>query len=69
MKISTDGLIIKEQNIGEQNRLVTVLTKSHGIIRAFVKKRAQYKKPQGFCNTAVVLFPAYYFYRPGYIYN
>jgi DNA repair protein RecO (recombination protein O) len=37
MKFRTDGLIIKEQNIGEKDRLVFVLTKSNGIIRAFAK--------------------------------
>lgn len=37
MKFRTDGLIIKEQNIGENDRLVFALTKSNGIIRAFVK--------------------------------
>lgn len=37
MKFKTDGLIIKEQSIGEQDRLVTVLTSSKGIIRAFSK--------------------------------
>ena len=33
MKISTDGLIIGEQNIGEQDRLITVLTRKKGIIK------------------------------------
>ena len=37
MKFQTDGLIIKEQNIGEQDKLVFALTKSNGVIRAFVK--------------------------------
>lgn len=37
MKFQTDGLIIKEQNIGEQDKLVHVLTKSHGVLKAFVK--------------------------------
>lgn len=37
MKFQTDGLIIKEQNIGEQDKLVYALTKSNGIIKAFVK--------------------------------
>ena len=37
MKFRTDGLIIKEQNIGEQDKLVYVLTKSNGVIKAFVK--------------------------------
>lgn len=43
MNLSTDGLIIKEQNIGENNRLVTVLTRSNGIIRAFVKNAGSLK--------------------------
>lgn len=37
MKFQTDGLIIKEMNIGEQDKLVHVLTKSHGVVKAFVK--------------------------------
>ena len=37
MKFQTEGLIIKEQNIGEQDKLVFALTKSNGVIRAFVK--------------------------------
>lgn len=37
MKFQTDGLIIKEMNIGENDKLVHVLTKSHGVIKAFVK--------------------------------
>lgn len=37
MKLRTEGLIIKEQNIGEQDRLVHALTKSKGVIRAFVR--------------------------------
>lgn len=37
MKFRTDGLIIKEQNIGEKDRLVFALTKSKGVIKAFVK--------------------------------
>ncbi|MCQ2513626.1 MAG: DNA repair protein RecO [Ruminococcus sp.] len=37
MKFQTEGLIIKEQNIGENDRLVFALTKSKGVIKAFVK--------------------------------
>lgn len=37
MKFRTDGLIIKEMNIGEQDKLVHVLTKTHGVVKAFVK--------------------------------
>lgn len=37
-RIKTDGLIIKQQNIGEQDKLVTVLTRNLGVIRAFVRQ-------------------------------
>lgn len=37
MQISTDGLIIREMNIGESDRLVTVLTREEGLLRAFVR--------------------------------
>ena len=37
MKYRTEGLIIKEQSIGEQDKLLHVLTKSHGVIKAFAR--------------------------------
>lgn len=37
MRRTTDGLIIREQAIGERDRLVTVLTRDLGVIRAFVR--------------------------------
>lgn len=37
MRTKTTGLILKQQNIGEQDRLVWVLTKELGVIRAFVR--------------------------------
>lgn len=37
MHVETDGLVIKEQNIGESDRLITVLTSKYGLIRAFVR--------------------------------
>lgn len=37
MTRNTKGLIIKEQSIGEQDKLVTVLTDDMGVIRAFVR--------------------------------
>ena len=36
--ISTEGLILKEQSVGENDKLVTILTSSHGIIRCFCKR-------------------------------
>lgn len=61
MKISTDGLIIKEQNIGEQDRLITVLTRSNGIIRAFVKNGRNIKNSKSsatrlLCYSRLVIY-------------
>ncbi len=36
--IKTEGLILKEQSVGESDKIVTVLTKSHGIIRCFSRR-------------------------------
>lgn len=46
MKFSTNGLIIRQQNIGEQDRLVWVLSDSHGVFRAFVKRAQNIKSPK-----------------------
>ena len=46
MRISTTGLIIKQQNIGEQDKLVTVLTKDMGVVRAFVRGAKNIKNPK-----------------------
>lgn len=35
MTIKTDGIVIREQTTGEQDRLVTLLTRELGVIRAF----------------------------------
>lgn len=61
MKISTDGLIIGEQNIGEKDRLVTVLTRKKGIIRAFVKNCRSLKSAKGsatrlLCYSRLVIY-------------
>lgn len=46
MKFKTNGLIIKEQVLREQDKLVTVLTQSHGVIRAFVRRAKNIKSPK-----------------------
>ena len=47
MKFRTEGLIIREQNIGEQDKLVSVLTKSHGVVKAFVRGAKNIKSGKG----------------------
>ena len=35
MRFSTDALVIKETNVGERDRLVTLMTRNMGVIRAY----------------------------------
>ena len=37
MRFKTKGLILRQQNIGERDKLVWVLTESHGVLRAFAR--------------------------------
>lgn len=37
MKFKTKGLILRQQNIGERDKLVWALTESHGVLRAFAR--------------------------------
>lgn len=43
MAASTKGLVIREQTIGESDRLVTLLTADFGLVRAFVRGAKQTK--------------------------
>lgn len=43
MKISTEGLVVSEQAVGEYDKLITVLTKKEGLIRAFVRSARNVK--------------------------
>ena len=61
MKIKTEGLLIKQQNIGEQDKLVTVLTKDLGVIRAFVRGAKNIRSPKSaatglLCYSNITLF-------------
>ena len=37
MRFKTKGLILRQQNIGERDKLVWALTESHGVLRAFAR--------------------------------
>lgn len=37
MRFKTKGLILRQQNIGERDKLVWALTESHGVVRAFAR--------------------------------
>lgn len=53
MRISTKGLVIREQTTGESDRLVTLLTTDYGLVRAFVRRAKQMKSRM---NSATSLF-------------
>ncbi len=53
MRTNTDGLILKEQNIGEKDKLVTVLTRRNGLVRAFVRGAKSFKNRK---NSATGMF-------------
>lgn len=38
MRIDTEGLVVKEKSVGESDRLITVLTRRQGILRAFARR-------------------------------
>ncbi len=53
MRQNTKGLILREQNIGERDKLVTVLTAEMGIVKAFVRGAKSVKSKK---NAATGLF-------------
>lgn len=63
MKFRTEGLIIKEQNIGEQDKLVSVLTKTNGVIKAFVRGARSLKSQK--CAAASLLSYSLFTVHPG----
>ncbi|MBQ8203142.1 MAG: DNA repair protein RecO [Clostridia bacterium] len=47
MGFSTDGLVIKEMNIGDNDRLVTIMTRDYGVIKAFAVGAKSIKSRRG----------------------
>lgn len=62
MDISTKGLIIKEQNIGENDKLITILTENQGVIRAFVQ-RANSIKNKNLSSTGLLTLSRFLLYK------
>ncbi|MDE7390605.1 MAG: DNA repair protein RecO [Lachnospiraceae bacterium] len=61
MKFSTDGLVIREQIIKEQDKLVTVLTRSNGIVRAFAHGAKSIKSSKS-AATGLLTYSRFSFY-------
>jgi DNA repair protein RecO (recombination protein O) len=62
MYISTDGLVIREQNIGENDRLVTLLTRQEGLVRAFVRG-AKKIKSRSAASTQLLCYSRFHIYQ------
>lgn len=62
MQYQTEGLIIKESVVGESDRIVTVLTRDEGLIRAFVRK-AKASKSRGTSATALLCYSKLTIYK------
>lgn len=43
MQFQTDGLVVREMTVGESDRLIWVLTRDRGMIRAFARRAKIYK--------------------------
>lgn len=46
-KLSVAGLVIKENHTGESDRIITILTKEHGLVRAFATGARKIKSKTG----------------------
>ena len=60
IKITAPGLVIKEQSIGESDRLITVLTAQYGLVRAF-SRGAKKTKSKKLSATALMAYSDFTF--------
>lgn len=62
MYIKTDAVVIKEQTIGESDRLVTLLTRNSGVIRAFARKAKSLKDSKS-ASTGLLAYSDFSIYK------
>lgn len=62
MKTITKGLIIREQTIGESDRLVTLLSADLGIVKAFVRRAKAYKS-RNLSSTSLFVYGEFALYK------
>ncbi len=62
MLIKTDGLVIGERNMGESDRLVTVLTREEGIVRGFARQASRYKSRR-FAGTQLLCYSRFQIFK------
>ena len=70
MQIETNGLVILEKSVGESDRLVTVLTRQEGVLRAFAQQAKKVKSSK-LCATQLLSYSRFTIYkgRDKYIIN
>ncbi|MEI6579897.1 MAG: DNA repair protein RecO [Eubacteriales bacterium] len=70
MQMNTDGLVIRQTDTGENDRIVTVLTKDYGIIRAFANGAKRIKSSSQ-CATQLLSYSRFSIYqgKESYIIN
>ncbi len=57
-RFTTEALVIKEMNVGESDRLVTLFTRDYGIIRAFASGAKSIKSKKG-AATALLTYSSF----------
>ena len=62
MQTKTKGLIIREQTIGESDKLVTLLTADFGLVKAFVRRAKAIKSNNG-SSTSLFAYSEFTLYR------
>ena len=62
MQITTKGLVIREQTVGESDRLVTLLTEDFGLVKAFAR-RAKALKSQNLSATSLFAYGDFTLYQ------
>lgn len=70
MQVNTDGLVIMERAVSDNDKLLTILTRKYGVIRAFARgvrsiKNKNFSSTQLFCYSDFVIYKG----RSKYIVN
>lgn len=68
MRFSTDALVIREMNIGDNDRLVTLMTRDLGVIRAFAVGAKSIKSRRA-CATALLSYSNFNIEKKGDTYK
>ncbi len=62
MQIKTDGLVIREWNVGENDRLVSILTRDAGVVRAFARQAKRLRSGKA-SSTQLLCYSRFTLYR------